>query len=125
MTSIITEGNAGTDAELRYTHAGKAYATVTLIVNDRTKNSDGEWVDGATSSYRVTVWGSPAESFAASVTKGARLIVAGELTVREYTDREGQQRLSREISAEHAGLSTRFHTLTGHKTEPHTTHPAA
>jgi len=71
------------------------------------------------------VWGSPAESFAASVTKGARLIVAGELTVREYTDREGQQRLSREISAEHAGLSTRFHTLTGHKTEPHTTHPAA
>jgi single-strand DNA-binding protein len=124
MTSIITEGNASTDAELRYTQAGKPVASVTLIVNDRTKNVDGDWVDGASSSYRVSVWGSPAEHFAASVTKGARLIVAGELTVREYTDREGQQRVAREISAEHAGLSTRFHPVTGHKTEPTTT-PAA
>jgi single-strand DNA-binding protein len=71
------------------------------------------------------VWGTPAEHFAASVTKGARLIVAGELTVREYTDREGQQRLSREISAEHVGLSSRFHPVTGHKTETRTTTPAA
>jgi len=124
MTSIITEGNASSDAELRYTQAGKPVAAVTLIVNDRTKNADGDWVDGASSSYRVSVWGSPAEHFAASVTKGTRLIVAGELTVREYTDREGQQRLTREISAEHAGLSTRFHPVTGHKTEPGTT-PAA
>jgi len=125
MTSIITEGNASTDAELRYTQAGKPVASVTLIVNDRTKNADGDWVDGASSSYRVTVWGTPAEHFAASVTKGARLIVAGELTVREYTDREGQHRLSREISAEQAGLSTRFHPVTGHKTETGTTTPAA
>jgi single-strand DNA-binding protein len=117
MTSIITEGNASTDAELRYTQAGKPVASVTLIVNDRTKNSDGDWVDGASSSYRVTVWGNPAEHFAASVTKGTRLIVAGELTVREYTDRDGQQRVSREISADHAGLSTRFHPVTGNKTE--------
>ena len=124
MTSIITEGNAGTDAELRYTQAGKPVASVTLIVNDRTKNAAGDWVDGASSSYRVSVWGSQAELFAASVTKGARLIVAGELTVREYTDREGQQRLSREISAEHAGLSTRFHPVTGHKTEAGTSTPA-
>jgi single-strand DNA-binding protein len=124
MTSIITEGNASSDAELRYTQAGKPVASVTLIVNDRTKNADGDWVDGATSSYRVSVWGSPAEHFAASVTKGARLIVAGELTVREYTDREGQHRVSREISAEHVGLSTRFHPVTGHKTEPGATTPA-
>jgi single-strand DNA-binding protein len=121
MTSIITEGNASSDAELRYTQAGKPVASVTLIVNDRTKNPDGDWVDGASSSYRVSVWGGPAEHFAASVTKGARLIVAGELTVREYTDRDGQHRVSREISAEHVGLSTRFHPVTGHKTEPGTT----
>jgi single-strand DNA-binding protein len=125
MTSIITEGNAGSDAELRYTQAGRPVASVTLIVNDRTKNADGDWVDGASSSYRVTVWGSPAEHFAASVTKGARLIVAGELTVRDYTDREGQPRVSREISAEHAGLSTRFHPVTGHKTETGTATAAA
>ena len=42
--------------------------------------------------------------------KGARLIVAGELTVAEYTDRDGATRTRRRITAQHAGLSTRFHS---------------
>ena len=109
MTSIVTEGNATADAELRFTHTGKAVANVTIAVTDRAKDPDGAWADGATAYYEITVWGAPAESFADTAVKGARLIVAGELTVQEYTDRDGATRTRRRITAHHAGLSTRFH----------------
>ncbi len=115
MTSIVTEGNVTADAELRFTPNGKAVTNATIAVNDRTRTQDGEWVDGAASFYEITVWGTPAESFATSATKGTRLVVAGELAVEEYTDREGQTRTRRRITAEHVGISVRFTTATSHK----------
>ena len=110
MTSIITEGNATANAELRFTQGGKPVANVTIAVTDRTKDHDGAWIDGATSFYEVTVWGSPAETFAETASKGTRLVVAGELTVQEYTDRDGNTRTRRRITADHTGLSVRFHS---------------
>jgi len=115
MTSIVIEGNTADEASLRYTKDGKAVASVTVIVNDRSRNTEGEWVDGATSSYRVTVWGKPAETFAASATKGVRLFAAGELSVSEWTDNDGNKRATREINADHTGLSSRFTVLSADK----------
>ncbi len=41
MTSIVTEGNATSDSELRFTQSGKAVANVTLAVTDRTRDAGG------------------------------------------------------------------------------------
>jgi single-strand DNA-binding protein len=109
MTSIITEGNATANADPRFSQSVKSVANVTIAVTDRTKDQDGAWVDGATSFFDVTVWGSLAEAFADTAVKGAHLVVAGELTVQEYTDRDGHTRSRRRITADHAGLSVRFH----------------
>ena len=82
--------------------------TATLAVTDRTKDPDGAWIDGHTSYYELTVWGTPADNFADTARKGARLVAAGELIVEEYTDQAGQTRTTTRITATHLGLSTRF-----------------
>lgn len=108
MSYIVIEGNTTDAAELRYTPNGKAVTDVTVIVNERVKNEDDEWVDGAATSYRVTVWGKPAEAFAEQVTKSQGLVVTGELTIGEYTDRDNNRRTSRDINADKVGKSIRF-----------------
>ena len=72
------------------------------------KDPDGAWIDGHTSYYEQTVWGTPADNFADTARKGARLVAAGELIVEEYTDSGGQTRTTTRITATHLGLSTRF-----------------
>ena len=108
MSSIITEGNLVADPHLRLTANGTPVASATLAVTDRVKDPDGAWTDGPTSYYELTVWGTPADNFAETAVKGSRLVVAGELTVEEYTDRTRQTRTTTRITASHLGLSTRF-----------------
>ncbi len=109
MSSIIvTEGNLVADPHLRLTAHGTPVASATLAVTDRIKDPDGAWIDGHTSYYELTVWGSPADNFADTARKGARLVAAGELIVEEYTDSAGQTRTTTRITATHLGLSTRF-----------------
>lgn len=114
MITIVIEGNTTDEPELRFTPSGKAVAQVRVLVTDRVKDTDtGEYSDGATTGYRVTVWGKPGENVAAQVGKGHRLLIVGELAVREYTDKDNNTRTSREITATHAGHSTRFAGRTG------------
>ena len=96
------------DPHLRLTANGTPVATATLAVTDRVKDPDGAWTDGATAYYELTIWGSPADNFAEAAVKGSRIVVAGELTVEEYTDRTGRTRTATRITASHLGLSTRF-----------------
>ena len=108
MSSIITEGNLVADPHLRLTANGTPVASATLAVTDRVKDPDDAWTDGPTAYYELTVWGAPADNFAETAVKGSRIVVAGELTVEEYTDRTGQTRTTTRITASHLGLSTRF-----------------
>ncbi len=108
MSFFVTEGNAVADAELRFIASGKAVANVVIAVNERIRDAEGVWVDGPVSYYEVTVWGGPAEGFTAVASKGTPLVVAGALSVEEYTDHDGATRTRRRITAEHAGRSTRF-----------------
>jgi single-stranded DNA-binding protein len=39
----------------------------------RVRNEDGSYTNGPTSDYEITVFGKPAESVAASATRGARV----------------------------------------------------
>ena len=108
MSYCVTEGNAVADATLRDTASGKQVANVVIRVDQRVRNQDGSYSDGPTRDYEVTVWGKPAEAFARSARRGARVFAAGELTVEEYTAGDGTARTRARITADHHGISSRY-----------------
>jgi single-strand DNA-binding protein len=93
-------GNLGRDPEMRYTPNGRPVTEFTVAVNQSTKNQQtGEWIE-ATDWYRVTVWGDRAERTAETLRKGASVFVEGRFRTREYETRDGQKRVSLEITAD-------------------------
>ena len=93
-------GNLGRDPEMRYTPNGRPVTEFSVAVNQSTKNQQtGEWVE-ATDWFRVTVWGDRAERTAEQFRKGNRVFVEGRFRTREYEARDGQKRVSLEITAD-------------------------
>lgn len=93
-------GNLGRDPEMRYTPSGRPVTEFTVAVNQSTKNQQtGDWIE-ATDWYRVTVWGDRAERTAETLRKGNRVFVEGRFRTREFEGRDGQKRLSLEITAD-------------------------
>ena len=109
MTKIPFVGNAVADADLRFTPSGKAVANVTLAHTPRTfdKQSNG-FVDGETVFMGVTAWGDMAENVAATIHKGMRCIVYGDVKANTFTDRNGNEQRRVEITADEIGPSLRW-----------------
>jgi len=104
--SVTVVGNLTRDPELRYTTGGRGVASFGLAVNRRYQQN-GEWQE-QTSFFNITAWGDLGENLAASVNKGARVIVTGRLQQREYQTKEGENRTIVEIIADEAGPSLRW-----------------
>ena len=93
-------GNLGRDPEMRYTPNGRPVTEFSVAVNQSTKNQQtNEWVE-ATDWFRVTVWGDRAERTAAQLRKGNRVFVEGRFRTREFETKDGQKRISLEITAD-------------------------
>ena len=95
---IILVGNLGRDAELRATPQGKQVASVSLAVEDPTKKDDRgragtEW-------YRIKIWGRQAETLSPYLLKGKTILAEGRLSIQTWTDREGHNRFTPEVSAD-------------------------
>lgn len=93
LSKIIVIGNVGRDPELKMTASGKTVCEFSVAVN-RGKGDDKE-----TDWYRVSCWGTQAENAQQYITKGRLLYVEGRFQPREWTTREGERRLSLEITA--------------------------
>jgi single-strand DNA-binding protein len=100
FSKVMIIGNLGRDPEMRYTPSGRPVTEFSVAVNQSTKNQQtGEWVE-ATDWFRVTVWGDRAERTAEQVRKGNRVFVEGRFRTREFEARDGQKRISLEITAD-------------------------
>lgn len=104
--SVTVVGNLTRDPELRYTTGGRGVASFGLAVNRRYQ-VNGEWQE-QTSFFNVVAWGDLGENLAASVEKGARIIVTGRLEQRSYETKDGEKRNVTEIIADEAGPSLRW-----------------
>jgi single-strand DNA-binding protein len=104
--SVTLVGNITRDPELRYTTGGRGVASFGLAVNRRYQQN-GEWQE-QTSFFNVTAWAELGENAAASLQKGARVIVTGRLQQREYETREGEKRSIVEVVADELGPSLRW-----------------
>jgi single-strand DNA-binding protein len=99
---IILVGNLGRDAELRATPQGKQVLSTSLAVEDPSKKDDRgrpgtEW-------YRIKVWGKQAETLSPHLLKGKSILVEGRLSIQTWTDREGHNRYTPEVSADRVVL---------------------
>ncbi len=90
-------GYVGKDAELTYTPSGTAACKFSIAVN-RGKGKDGEeikplWVN-------CVIWAKRGESLAPHIKKGTFAVVAGEMDIREYTDKQGTSRWSLDLNVQ-------------------------
>jgi single-strand DNA-binding protein len=103
IAKITLVGNLGRDPETRYTPNGKMNVTFTMAVSRRFNDSSGQQQE-RTNWYRVTAWGSLAESLDrlaqnGYLAKGKQVYVDGRLEAREYQDQQGQTRTSLDVTA--------------------------
>jgi len=92
MNRIIISGHLGADPATRQV-AGKTITEFNLA------NSTGYGDRKTTNWFRVTVWHESTATYVQNYAKkGAYVVVQGELTLREYQDKQGASRLSAEIA---------------------------
>jgi single-strand DNA-binding protein len=115
-TTIV--GNVTRDPELRYTSGGRGVASFGVAVNRRWQQN-GEWQE-QTSFLDVVCWGTLGENAAASLHKGARVIVYGRLEQRSWENSEGEKRTKVEIIADSLGPDLRWATAIVEKTSRET-----
>ena len=107
------EGNLVADPELRSTtRDGIPVANFRVAVTSRVRAGNGEFMD-STEYMNVVAWRGLAENAAASLHKGTRVIVSGQVKNRSYEDAEGNTRYTTEVHADSIGVSLRWHVVAG------------
>ena len=99
MNKIMVIGNLGSDPEMRYTPNGQAVTNFNVATNYRYNTADGEQRE-ETEWFRVSVFGKQAESCNQYLAKGRKVYVDGRLRSRTFQDRNGETRVSLEITAQ-------------------------
>lgn len=112
VTTVV--GQLTANPELRHTKKnGIPVASFTIAHNDRIFDRDSEeWVDGDPTFVRCSYWREPGENFAESHEKGDRVILIGKFKQNDFTDKDGNERSTLELSVEEAGPSNKFATTT-------------
>lgn len=105
LNKVMLIGNAGKDAELRYTAGGTAMAEFSLAVNyrRRSQGGDGSFED-ATEWFTVKLFDKMAENLSQYITKGKPLYVEGRLQTRNWDDDQGVKHYKTEVIAQQLQL---------------------
>jgi len=95
VNKVILLGNAGQDAQVKATSAGKSVANFSLAINQPFRNKkDGhqrvEWV-------QCVAWDKLAQVAEKLVAKGTVVFVEGRLQTRKFEDREGGTKTVTEV----------------------------
>ncbi len=103
VNKVILVGNLGRDAELRYTPAGAAVATLNMATTEVYKDREGQKKED-TQWHRVVLWGKTAESLQDYLTKGKQIYVEGRLQTRKWKDKDGNDKYTTEIRGDRVVL---------------------
>ena len=108
--NVTLVGNITRDPELRFTNTGQATSSFGLAVNRRWQNRQTQEWEEATSFFDVVCWREMAENVSETITRGARVMVAGRLEQRSWETQEGDRRSKVEVVADEIGPSLRWAT---------------
>jgi single-strand DNA-binding protein len=98
VNKVILVGNLGRDAEMRFTPAGAAVATLNLATTEVWNDKGGQKQE-KTEWHRIVVWGKMAESLKDYLIKGKQIYVEGRLQTREW-EKDGVKRYTTEIRSD-------------------------
>jgi single-strand DNA-binding protein len=98
FNKVIIVGNLGRDPELRYTPQGTAVCNFSMATTEKRKDKSGEFQD-VTTWFRVTLWDKKAEVAAKYLQKGKPVYIEGRLKIDEWTDRDGNNRFTLDVTA--------------------------
>lgn len=109
-TPITIIGNLTADPELRFIQSGAGVVTFTVASTPRTFDRQAnEWKDGDTLFMRCEAWRELAENIAESLTKGMRVIVHGNFTMKSW-EKDGQTHTMPLLQILEVGPSLRYAT---------------
>ena len=96
---LILVGHLGGDPEMRYTASGIPVTNFSLAVSKRRTTTEGETQE-KTTWFRVSLWRRQAEIASQYLTKGAKVMVIGEIdNARPWADRNGNLQATVEVIA--------------------------
>ena len=98
LNRIIVMGRMTRDPELRRTNSGTAVASFAVAVDRDFKSQSGE---KETDFVDIVAWRSTADFVSKFFTKGRMAVVEGRLQFRDWKDKDGNNRRSAEVVAEH------------------------
>lgn len=94
--SVRLTGFLGNDPEVRKFGENKSLARVSIAVNERFKNQQGEWLTD-TQWHHLVLWGKHAVFAEKNLKKGSEVSIEGKLINRSYVDKEGDAKYVTEI----------------------------
>jgi single-strand DNA-binding protein len=97
MNKITLIGHLGRDPELQVTPDGTPVTKFSLAVNRYSKTSSGERKE-ETDWFNISAWRGLAETCEKYLHKGSKVYVEGRFTPRKYTDRNGIQQTSFDVT---------------------------
>lgn len=93
LNRVILVGRLVADPEHRMTQTGKGVANLRVAVDRKGREKETDFFD-------VTAWGQSADFASTYLSKGRLVAVEGRLQVRQYTDKDNQQRKVWEVVAD-------------------------
>ena len=98
LNKVQIIGRLGGDPELRYTSSGQPVATFNMATNDTWNDAQGQPQE-RTEWHRIVIWGKLAEVASDYLKKGGRAYIEGRLQTNKWTDKNGNERETKEIIA--------------------------
>jgi single-strand DNA-binding protein len=89
-------GNLGADPEVRFTARDECVANIRVATTESWKDKNGEWQE-KTEWHRCFVFGPSAEVMGEKLRKGDRVFIEGQLTTRQFKDKDDIERYVTEI----------------------------
>lgn len=97
INQVAVTGNLTRSPELRATQGGTAVLSFGIAVNDRRKNSSGQWED-VPNFFECVTFGNRATALADILTKGMKVAIAGKLHYSSW-EKDGQKHSKVDIIA--------------------------
>lgn len=97
LNRIVLMGRLTRDPELRRTGSGTAVSSFSIAVDRDFKGQSGE---KETDFIDIVAWKNTAEFVSKYFTKGRMAVVEGRLQIRDWKDKEGNNRRSAEVVAD-------------------------
>ena len=96
MNKVMLLGRLTANAELRFTQAGQAVCSFTLVTNETFTRQNGEKGE-ITEFHRCVLWGKRGQALHQYLTKGRQFCVEGRLQTRRWEDKNKTVHYTTEI----------------------------